>query len=72
LYTPYAVTPTLSDDAPHDNDTDVSDTPVTFRPVGVEGAVVSPGAGGHAAVDALRTALPDLFPAASAASTDRL
>jgi hypothetical protein len=65
-YRPYPVTPTLSEDAPHDNDTLVCVDDETARPDGVDGACVSPE---HAAVVTVVVAFDERLPAASKAST---
>jgi hypothetical protein len=51
----------LSNDGLHDDETLVAVAPVSTRPVGVVGAIVS----GHALVFAVVVAIADRFPAAS-------
>ncbi len=61
----YPTTPTLSDDADHDNVAEVCPTALVASPVGVDGADVS----GHAVVVTVVVAVADTLPAASSAAT---
>ena len=61
----YPTTPTLSDEADHDNVAEVCPTALVARPVGVDGAEVS----GHAVVITFVVAVADTLPAASTAAT---
>jgi hypothetical protein len=63
--TRYPATPTSSDDATHDNDTDDCPTPPADNPAGTDGAVVS----GQTAVLAVIVVCAERLPAASTAST---
>ena len=63
--TRYPATPTLSDEADHDNVNPVCDTPLVTNPDGTDGGEISE----HAEVAPLTDAVPDTFPAPSTAAT---